>query len=317
MTLQSRINPPGTELGRINAVMGGRGRHVVEKFAGPLSVKFMMHGTGLWRTPEKLFRVEEGHFLVLNAQQTYALHFSRDEPHESFCPFFSNGFVEDIARTMTTSAQALLDDPEASRPALEFPEHLHAGNDSVISALNRLHALARDSAAELETFEEAFRVLAYALIDCLGDGVARERARLPAVKASTRAECHRRLMHARDFMHAHAGSPLDLDRIAKEAALSSHYFHRLFKVAFGKPPHRYLVGLRLDRAARLLARTEAPITAIAAKAGFESLSSFSTRFARQFGVSPSTFRAAKTSKNGEAPSWDHRHPARIAMPLDQ
>lgn len=292
-TTLSPVNPPGTSLGRINAVVGGHGRHVVEKFEGPLSIKFMARGTGIWRTPERLYRVEEGYFLVLNARQTYALHFPSDEPHESFCPFFRDGFVEDIARSLQTPDGDLLDDPFGQSKAVEFPEHLRRNDGRMIPGLQALRTLVRDANRDGERIEEAFRVLGVALVRSFREDIASERARLPAVKLSTRAECHRRLMRARDYMHAHADAPLDLDRIAKAAALSPHHFHRLFKASFGEPPHRYLVRVRLDRAARLLRLTDLPVTEIAAKAGFENPGSFSTRFARQFGASPSAFRATR------------------------
>lgn len=290
--LSSHINPPGSVLGTINAVIGGRGRHVVEKFKGPLSIKFMMRGAGLWRTPDRFYRIEEGQFLVLNAGQTYALRFPGDEPHESFCPFFRDGFVEDAAHATTCADDTLLDEPEMAG-ALEFPEHLHVGSSRVIWELVRLRDTTASTAAAVDDLEDCFRSLAAALIHHLGRDIARERARLPAVKQSTRSECHRRLLRARDFIHAYGCEPLNLNRIAKEAALSPHHLHRLFRAAFGEPPHRYIVKLRLARAARLLLRTDLPMTVIAAKSGFESLAGFSTRFSRDFGSSPSAFRAAK------------------------
>ena len=67
------LNPPADRLGLINAVMGsaGRGSHHVSDFAGPLSIKFMVRGSGVWRSDAGVHHVEEGYFLILNHGQTY------------------------------------------------------------------------------------------------------------------------------------------------------------------------------------------------------------------------------------------------------
>ena len=83
---------------------------------------------------------------------------------------------------------------------------------------------------------------------------------------------------------------MTLDAIAREAFLAPHHFHRLFRGAFGKTPHDYLVGLRIARARTLLEGTELPVTQICFEVGFESLGSFSALFHREVGVSPTSFR---------------------------
>ncbi|MGE0575464.1 MAG: helix-turn-helix transcriptional regulator [Reyranella sp.] len=89
--------------------------------------------------------------------------------------------------------------------------------------------------------------------------------------------------------------------LADIACLSPHHFDRLFTTAFHAGPGAYVTALRLGRAARRLAATDAPITEICLTTGFESLGSFSTRFRRSFGVPPGAWRRIARSEKSVIP----------------
>jgi len=55
-------------------------------------------------------------------------------------------------------------------------------------------------------------------------------------------------------------------------------------------PYHYLLGLRLDKAARLLKETKRSVTDIAFDCGFNDGNYFSRSFHRYFGRSPRTYR---------------------------
>jgi AraC-like DNA-binding protein len=95
----------------------------------------------------------------------------------------------------------------------------------------------------------------------------------------------RRLVRARDLIHAELHRGPTLDELAREAGLSRAHLARQFAAAFGAPPHRYLTRLRIDRAKRALA-TGTSVTAVCAEVGFESLGTFSSTFHRHTGYSP-------------------------------
>ncbi len=95
----------------------------------------------------------------------------------------------------------------------------------------------------------------------------------------------RRLVRARDLLHAGVQRGPTLDELAASAGLSRAFLARSFAQAFGAPPHQYLTQLRLEQAKRLLARG-ASVTEVCVEVGFESLGSFSSSFHRRVGVSP-------------------------------
>ena len=79
-----------------------------------------------------------------------------------------------------------------------------------------------------------------------------------------------------------------LTSLAAEAGLSPFYFARVFSELVGDPPHRYLLRVRLRRAAQLL-RAGASVAEAALKSGFPDITHFSKTFRRRFGVPPSRY----------------------------
>ncbi len=80
-------------------------------------------------------------------------------------------------------------------------------------------------------------------------------------------------------------------RLARVSGVSEAHFARSFKLAFGLPPHRYLLTRRVERATALLRDTDLPITDIAFQAGWGSLGTFGRTVRDVTGHSPSALRA--------------------------
>jgi AraC family transcriptional regulator len=284
------LNPPGHALGRVNAIRTTTSiPYVVEAFPGPLSIKWMPAGWAVWRTRAAAYRVDPSSYLVLDHGSVYSLTIDTPEPRESFCPFFATGFVESVHRALTTHAPTLLDDPFAEAPAMTFAEHLRPADDYVTPQLHRMRDGVRRGLATRAWLDDQFAVLAERLLLAQQD-VRRQIAGVPAARPATRAELYRRLCRGRDYLHASFAESPTLAAVAREACLAPHHFHRLFRRVFGRTPHDYLLDLRMARARKLLAETERAVSDICLDVGFESLGSFSSRFRREVGVSPTAFR---------------------------
>ena len=106
------------------------------------------------------------------------------------------------------------------------------------------------------------------------------------------------LRRARDRIDRDFATRLDLDALAATANYSKFHFARLFASAYGETPRAYLSRRRIERAKDLLRSANLSITEICLLVGFESLGSFSARFARLVGQSPSVYRAAATERAG-------------------
>jgi AraC-like DNA-binding protein len=78
--------------------------------------------------------------------------------------------------------------------------------------------------------------------------------------------------------------------IAERLGLSERQVARLMRVEVGLSFREYLNELRVRRAQRLLAASEAPVIEVAAEAGFGSLSHFNAVFRARTGATPTLFR---------------------------
>lgn len=102
----------------------------------------------------------------------------------------------------------------------------------------------------------------------------------------------RHLLRAKDLADARYFEPLDVDDLARAAGLSRAHFSREFRRVFGESPHAYLLTRRLERAAALLRTTDHAIAEICFDVGLQSVGSFTTSFARMYGVPPRAYRAS-------------------------
>jgi len=305
------VNPPAALLGVRNAILWGTGKqyHVAD-FPGPLSIKSVVRGSALWSTSEADRIVDEGSYLVLNSGQSYSITIDAHETVETFCLFFRRGIAEDVSRVKSSDPTSLLDNLDnaasdaillsnpganagsySSQPGarLEFFETLHTHDSDVSPLIRRIYARLKDKTASDAWLEDQFLGVAAALSRVHAEADKRA-SRIPAKKHSTRVELYRRLLRGKDYMDSFSGGQVHLDKVAHQACLSPYHFHRLFHQVFRETPNQYLQRKRLATAKRLLERGEQSITNICLEVGFESITSFSGLFRRNFGCSPREYR---------------------------
>lgn len=290
------INPAGPLIGAANAIIWGRARqyHVAE-FPGPLSIKSVVRGTGIWETAEAERVVDTRSYLVLNAGQPYSITIDAREIVETFCLFFRPGFAEDVNRVETGTAELLLDEPTSGSMSLQFFEMLHAHDRAVSPLLREMYARVKAKCATDAWLEDRFFDVAKALRKVHGRTQLQAR-RVPAKKMSTRTELYRRLLRGKDYMDSFFAGEVQLRDAASAACVSPYHFHRLFHEVFQETPNQYLQRRRLTQARELLKSSDLDVTEISLDIGFESSTSFSALFRRSFGCSPREYRARLRKK---------------------
>jgi len=93
-----------------------------------------------------------------------------------------------------------------------------------------------------------------------------------------------------DYIRNNLDKDLRLEQIARMSNLSNFYFIRLFKAAFGKTPHQYILECRIGLAKDLLKGSYLPISEISQRCGFSTQSHFTSAFRQAAGQSPRAFR---------------------------
>ena len=81
-------------------------------------------------------------------------------------------------------------------------------------------------------------------------------------------------------------SDLSVDMISDEVGVSRVHLHRKMKELTGQTPHDFIRGIRLKKAAQLLAEKNMNVTEVMYACGFANSASFSTIFRKYYGMSP-------------------------------
>jgi AraC-like DNA-binding protein len=95
--------------------------------------------------------------------------------------------------------------------------------------------------------------------------------------------------------------PLDVAALARAALMSPAHFSRRFRAAYGETPYGYLMTRRVERAKLLLRRGEMSVSEVCFAVGCTSLGSFSSRFTRLVGETPTAYRDRDHGALAEVP----------------
>jgi AraC family transcriptional regulator len=101
---------------------------------------------------------------------------------------------------------------------------------------------------------------------------------------------HVRLRRVLDYISAHVADEITLEELAQVACLSTFHFARVFTLAIGVPPHRYVSRMRLENAMAEIAAGRLSLAEVALNAHFSSHASFTRAFRRATGMTPAEYR---------------------------
>jgi AraC family L-rhamnose operon transcriptional activator RhaR/AraC family L-rhamnose operon regulatory protein RhaS len=91
-------------------------------------------------------------------------------------------------------------------------------------------------------------------------------------------------------MRRNISQAIVLEELVGIAGMSRTNYIRMFEAAMGTSPIKYLIGLRIQEASRLLRSTDRSITDIAFDIGFSDSNYFSRQFRKSHGQSPREYR---------------------------
>jgi len=101
---------------------------------------------------------------------------------------------------------------------------------------------------------------------------------------------------AKEYVADHyADQDLSIDFICNYLGVSSAYFSTVFKKETGKTFVGYLTDFRMEKAEKMLVETDEKTYIIAQQVGYSDPNYFSYVFKKQFGVSPSKYKAGRES----------------------
>jgi AraC-like DNA-binding protein len=107
-----------------------------------------------------------------------------------------------------------------------------------------------------------------------------------------------------NHMHKKYSDPLPIEDLCAIGNMSPRTLHRMFVNHLGENVSDYLRKLRIGHACMLLVETEMPVSVIAARAGFYSMSNFNRAFLETRQMTPLRFRRF-VQKQGHLPARIH------------
>ncbi|MCH7766271.1 MAG: helix-turn-helix transcriptional regulator [Acidobacteria bacterium] len=254
-----------------------------QEIAPGYAVSFVERGCFDLQVGKRRWRLAPGMLFLTHPGLVYRCRHSEETPTD-VC--LSVGYTRNFAEEVQQTAK-----PGSRRPPAVLP---------LTNRLAYLHLRLAQLAAANDTEALATETLAGELLAAVVAGSSAASDKL--YKTQTLAWYAERVEATRHLLETQLAQPHSLASLAGAVGISPFHFARVFRELTGTPPHRYLLNLRLSRAADRL-RQGAGVTDTCFATGFNSLSHFTHLFRRRFGVPPShLLHAPPTRKQQERTS---------------
>ncbi|MGK9201384.1 helix-turn-helix domain-containing protein [Sinorhizobium meliloti] len=267
---------------------------------GPRKMAFR-GGAVHWRQPPGSFSfLSTGHSMAIRLARSPGFRFAFDsEPSQQFdvtagmlgvapagmeCRAEWSAPIESVVVALSPESMREIAGHEIGRPDVEIRPVNHTIDNTALQ-------LAKMIKAELSRPDHANELYLDSLITLLGVHVLRRysgaaKPLKPADGGLSAVAANR----VREYLHEHFRRKLTISELAATCGLSPGYFTQAFAKTFGRPPHRYVLELRLEFAEKLLAGTDMPVAEIAYLSGFSSQSHLTNMMKTHRDKTPRQFR---------------------------
>ena len=238
------------------------GNYTVGRVSPPNHTLFYsIHGQGKFRVPSGEMQLDEGQLIILPAGQSFEVTIVS----EQWDIIWVNLADSERWKSFSKSEAVVLDNAKL--------EGLH-------HAMELLY-IERDVDSRGAAMQLVSRYL-YRIIDA------------PLSDVHTHDEKERRQVSRLHSLFSAVEKQLqfdwDVESLSEKAHYSSPHLHRLCLQVFGRSPKQHVIHLRMTRAKSLLLSTQWPVSYIASYVGYANVFTFSKRFKKSTGLSPSAFR---------------------------
>jgi AraC-like DNA-binding protein len=166
------------------------------------------------------------------------------------------------------------------------------------SLANSLSLLLEAAKTELDHDQEAARTSLATALSILQSEIER-RSKVRGLTTGGLAGWQ--IARVRSFIDKNLHRTIHASDLSAVARRSTAHFSRLFKQAFGEPPHAYVVRRRLEEACHLMLTSSASLSEIALSVGFSDQSHLCKHFRQALGQSPSNWRREREAPEAVGP----------------
>ena len=112
------------------------------------------------------------------------------------------------------------------------------------------------------------------------------------------------LSEVRSYVFSNLGEQWTVEKMANRAFLSASHFHNVYRTLFGRSPMDDLIAARVYSAQLALTFSNEPLTSIATRLGYNSLSHFVRQYSAIQGCSPGKYRRRYAEESWIRPEND-------------
>ncbi len=251
-------------------------------------IKYVKEGTERYRINNKLYTVNQEHFLLVNGEKNTSVEIDSKTHVKGMCIHLSNELVQEVIASYC-APDTPISDLQLSNFFYtdEFLENKYSAKQNALGQ----KLLQLDSTIQSKLlFEDHINTEFYYELACAmiqdQTSVFKQLQNIKSVKSETKKDLYRRILKGKELMDEQFENELSIEQIAIYAGMSEFHFFRLFKQIIGLSPYQYILRNRLLKAHRLLC-SGFSVSDVAFACGFSSIFTFSKSFKKMFGVPPS------------------------------
>jgi len=228
-------------------------------------VHFCVKGKGFYTLSGKLYEISAGDIFFIPVNNVISYYPDKNDPWEYFWFEYSGQVAGKL------SARASLTD-KTPVYTVKSPHTIEGIFSSMLSELN-------DKTDDLLVASHIYKFFSTI--------IAEREPKAASVKSAKEAQ----LKKIYDYVHAnYSDTDLCLTEIAKHVNMNPSYLSRFFKETTNVPLSKYIIELRIQKAAALLKRKDLSVKSIAISVGYSDPLYFTREFRRVFHNTPTSYR---------------------------
>jgi AraC family transcriptional regulator len=250
------------------------------------SIRTITNGYQLYHFDGRDHVLNDQNFLVINQGQKFSNFLNQECEAEGLIVAYNPVFINNFLFEQNHPTQYLLDNPfQKTEASLYFYNNSFTKTNAIDTIFKTLIDSIKEGIVDTLFYHQV-------LLDILNELSTIESkmkskiATLNALKQSTKEELYRRLSNSKEFIDAHLGEKLSLERLSQIACLSPFHFLRSFATLYSVTPYQYILTERLKRAHFLIQNEDQSIQCIMNATGFENYRTFQRAFKKCYGENP-------------------------------
>jgi len=245
-------------------------------------LNFVFGGTGLHTIDKEKYPLMRGDVFVIHGNQKHGI--ATPSKLRMINVLFSRNKFKKLSKSFRNihGFRALFELEPRCRKDHEFKSKLHLD----VESLNYFSKLLNMMEDECDNIREGYKITVESIFKLIVVNLCRSysESKTPESKVLLK------ISSAINFMENNFAENISVSLLAEKSGMAVSSFHRIFKEIMGCAPIDYLIRLRIEKSAELLAKNNVKVIDVAMATGFENSSYFSRKFKEVMGITPVKYK---------------------------